>query len=72
MSLNIFIPEKNLISAADVKNVVKQGPSVVKIAQESLRVRRQTKPMAASALPLSVDQSRKGCGSVVVHPQSAD
>lgn len=71
MSLNIFIPEKNLISAADVKNGVKQGPSV-KIAQESLCVRRQIKSMAVSALPLSVDQSRKGCRSVVVRPQSAD
>lgn len=72
MSLNIFIPEKNLISTADMKNGVEQGPSVVKIAQENLCVRRQTKPTAVSALPLSVDRSRKGCGSVVVCPQSTD
>lgn len=36
MSSNIFIAEKHFISAADVKNRVKQGPSVVKIAQETL------------------------------------
>lgn len=36
MSSNIFIPEKHFISAADVKSGVKQGPSVMKTAQENL------------------------------------
>lgn len=67
MSLDIFIPEESFISGANVKNDAKQGPSVVKITQK-----RRTKPMAVATLLLSVDQSRKGCGSMVVCPRSTD